>query len=191
MSSIQIIQKILAKTSGINSRKIRNGSVSESEIAKISEAISKLSELYFNILTKCHTIQQIEIEARRLKNQDKLDLLVIDYLQLIRNSGKFYNREQEVSDISRTLKLLSLELDIPIIALCQLNRNANRNEPTLADLRESGAIEQDADNVIFLYPNSDDENLVTVDLQKQRAGNIGKTNLIFYKAKSEFRNIAR
>ena len=136
--------------------------------------------------------QQIEIEARRMKNRKKLDLLVIDYLQLVRNIGNFKSREQEVADISRTLKLLSLELEIPIIALCQLNRNASRNEPTLADIRESGAIEQDADNVIFLYPQEEDNsNIITVDLQKQRAGNTGSFKLKFNKINSEFINIER
>ena len=139
-----------------------------------------------------NTIQQIEIEARRRKNRKKLDLLVIDYLQLVRNIGNFKSREQEVADISRTLKLLSLELEIPIIALCQLNRNASKNEPTLADIRESGAIEQDADNVIFLYPQEEDNNnIITVDLQKQRAGNTGSFKLKFNKINSEFINIER
>ena len=145
----------------------------------------------FTIITKASSIQQIEIEARRLKNKNKLDLLIIDYLQLVRNAGRFNSREQEVADISRTLKLLSLEMEIPIIALCQLNRNASKNEPTLADIRESGAIEQDADNVIFLYQLNPDNNLVTVDLQKQRAGNIGTSTLKFNKVNSEFLNIER
>ena len=144
-----------------------------------------------NILTKIRTIQQIEIVARRMKNRGKLDLLIIDYLQLVRSSAKFQSREQEVADISRTLKLLSIELEIPIIALCQLNRNASKNEPTLADIRESGSIEQDADNVIFLYQEDEENNIVTVDLQKQRAGNIGKSRLKFNKVNSEFVNLER
>ena len=150
MSDTQIITKMISKIARINSRKIRNGSINDEEVVKITKAVTEISEMNFTILTKSTTIQQIEIEARRLKNRNKLDLLVIDYLQLVKNVGNFTNREQQVSDISRTLKLLSLELDIPIIALCQLNRNASKAEPTLADLRESGAIEQDADNVIFL-----------------------------------------
>lgn len=121
-------------------------------------------------------------------------MLIIDYLQLVRNAGKFSSREQQVADISRTLKLLSLELSTPIIALCQLNRNAARNEPTMADIRESGAIEQDADNIIFLYPNDpEDENnyLVNIDLQKQRAGNTGKIQVVFRKTTSEIINIVK
>lgn len=192
MSEEQIIQKILSRRTKINSRKIRNGDLNDEEMTKVSIACSEITEIPINILTKTNTIQQIEVEARRMKNRKNMDLLIIDYLQLIRNIGNFKNREQEVADISRTLKLLSLELDIPIIALCQLNRNASRNEPTLADIRESGAIEQDADNVIFLYPQEEDNsNIVTVDLQKQRAGNTGSFKLKFNKINSEFINIER
>lgn len=191
MSEEQIIQKILARKTRINSRKIRNGDLTENEITKITIECGKISDLSISILTKANTIQQIEIEARKMKNKNKLDLLIIDYLQLVRNLGNFKSREQEVADISRTLKLLSLELEIPIIALCQLNRNASRNEPTLADIRESGSIEQDADNVIFLYQQDEENNIVTVDLQKQRAGNTGKTILKFNKVNSEFVNIER
>lgn len=191
MSEEQVIQKLIAKKARVNSRKIRNGSLEDKEIDKIGIACAKISVLPMNILTKVYTIQQIEITARRLKNRNRLDLLVIDYLQLVRNAGNFNNREQEVADISRTLKLLSLELEIPIIALCQLNRNASKNEPTLADIRESGSIEQDADNVIFLYQENEDKNIVTVDLQKQRAGNTGKSKLKFNKVISEFINLER
>lgn len=191
MSEEQIIQKLIAKKTRVNSRKIRNGDLTQEEIEKVGLACGEVSELPINILTKANTIQQIEIEARRMKNRDKLDLLVIDYLQLVRNMGNFKSREQEVADISRTLKLLSLELEIPIIALCQLNRNASKNEPTLADIRESGSIEQDADNVIFLYQQNNEDNIVTVDLQKQRAGNTGVSKLKFNKNNSEFVNIER
>lgn len=191
MSEVQLIQKMIARKAMVNSRKIRNGTLSEEELKNISLSAVNLSNLQFTILTKTNNVQQIEIEARRLKNRDKLDLLIIDYLQLVRNIGNFNNREQEVADISRTLKLLSLDLNIPIIALCQLNRNASRNEPTLADIRESGSIEQDADNVIFLYHKDEENNLVTVDLQKQRAGNIGKLDLKFNKINSNFINIER
>ena len=191
MSDEQLIQKILSKRTRINSRKIRNGDLTEEQIVELTNACMETSGLPISILTKANTIQQIELEARRMKNKNKLDLLVIDYLQLVRNAGSFKNREQEVADISRTLKLLSLELEIPIIALCQLNRNASKNEPTLADIRESGAIEQDADNVIFLYVDNPENDIISVDLQKQRSGNIGISKLIFRKANSEFINIER
>lgn len=191
MSEVQIIQKILSRMTRINSKQIRNGQLTEQELEKLSLACGKLSEMKFNILTKTSNIQDIEIVARKMKNNNNLDLLVIDYLQLVRSKSTFRGREQELADISRTLKLLSLELEIPIIALCQLNRNASRTKPTLADIRESGAIEQDADNVIFLYQEGTNENLVTVDLQKQRAGNIGTVKLKFNRLYSEFNNIVR
>lgn len=191
MSTEQMIQKMLAKEAKVNSRKIRNGDLTEEEINRIGIACAEVCELKINILTKIRTIQQIEIIARRMKNRNKLDLLIIDYLQLVKSSEKFQSREQEVADISRTLKLLSIELEIPILALCQLNRNAARTEPTLADLRESGSIEQDADNVIFLYQEDEEKNIITVDLQKQRAGNTGKIKLKFNKINSEFINLMR
>jgi replicative DNA helicase len=191
MSEEQMIQKILAKRTRINSRKIRNGDLTEEEVEKIARSCDEISQMPITILTKTSTIQEIEIEARRMKNRNIIDLLIIDYLQLVRNIGNFKSREQEVADISRTLKLLSLDINIPIIALCQLNRNASRSEPTLADIRESGAIEQDADNVIFLYQQEAEDNIITVDLQKQRAGNTGSFKLIFNKTTSEFRNIER
>ena len=191
MSSIQMIQKLIAMRTGINSRKIRNGDLNEKEIEEVGFDCMKLGDLKLNILTKINDIQKIEIAARRLKNRNKIDVLIIDYLQLVKNLGNFRSREQEVADISRTLKLLSLELEIPIIALCQLNRNASKSEPTLADIRESGAIEQDADNVIFLYQKNIENNIVTVDLQKQRAGNIGNIELKFNKRISQFQNLER
>ena len=191
MSEEQVIQKLLAKKARVNSRKIRNGNLESQEIDKIGLACAKISDLSMHILTKINTIQQIEIVARRMKNKEKLDLLVIDYLQLVKSIGNFKSREQEVADISRTLKLMSLELEIPIIALCQLNRNASKNEPTLADIRESGSIEQDADNVIFLYQENEESNIITVDLQKQRAGNTGRLKLKFNKLISEFINLER
>lgn len=192
MSDEQIIQKIISKNTRINSRKIRNGDLDDHQLQEVSDVCCKISELPISILTTTNTIQKIEIEARRMKNRGHLDLLIIDYLQLLKNVGSFKSREQEVADISRTLKLLSLELKIPIIALCQLNRNASKNEPTLADIRESGAIEQDADNVIFLYnDDKDNEDIITADLQKQRTGNIGKVKLKFFKHCSEFINLER
>lgn len=190
MSEEQIITKMISRLARVNAGKIRNGNLDDSEILRIAQASGKINEYKFSILTKCRTIQQIEIAAKKLKSKGKLDLLVIDYLQLVKNSGQFTNREQQVADISRTLKLLSLELEIPIIALCQLNRNAAKAVPTMADIRESGSIEQDADNIIFLYAQNEDSNIVIVDLQKQRAGNTGTLKIKFNKGNSEFVNFA-
>ena len=194
MSETQLIQKILAKKSRINSYKMRLGTLEHTELERIGKTSAEIATLPIYLTTKARTIQQIEAIARRLKNKNNLGLLIIDYIQLIKNKGKFSSREQEVADITRTLKLLSLELKIPIVGLCQLNRNATRQEPLLSDLRESGAIEQDADNVIFLYQENDAEmDLIdiTVKIAKQRAGGIGKVYMKFNKPNSEFKNIIR
>ncbi len=196
MSATQIAQKMISKVANVDSNKLRTGNLDITEQEKIAEAEGKISDLPFFINTKVRNIQEIETYARKLKNKNNLGLLIIDYIQLVKSSNKLNSREQEVAEISRTLKLLSLELKIPIIGLCQLNRNAARTEPTLADLRESGAIEQDADNVIFLYKENDNDNEKTVenviiDLQKQRAGGLTKVTVRFDKKVSEFRNLVR
>lgn len=194
MSETQLIQKIIARKTKINSYKLRMGTIDEKDFDKISKTCGEISELPIKLTTNLRDIKQIENFAKKMKNKEDLGLLIIDYIQLIRNSGKFNSREQEVADITRTLKLLSLELKIPIIGLCQLNRNAENKEPGLADLRESGAIEQDADNVIFLYQeNESTEPIVdvVVKLAKQRAGETGKVRMKFSKPNSEFRNIVR
>ena len=194
MSDNQIIQKMISRRTRINSYRMRIGTMEDEDMEKMVIAGTQISELPIHLITKARTLQQIENIARRLKNRKNLGLLVIDYIQLIKNKGKFNNREQEVADITRTLKLLSLELDLPIIGLCQLSRNATRQEPTLADLRESGAIEQDADNVLFLYQEKEDESSIvdiTLKIAKQRAGEIGKIYLKFNKTNSEFRGVMR
>lgn len=194
MSDKQIITKLIAKDTRINSTKMRLGTLDEQEQLKVVESGMKIAQKPLIINSNLRTVQQIEIEARKLKNKRNIGLIIIDYIQLIKSSQKFNLREQEVADITRTLKLLTLELKIPIIGLCQLNRNATRQEPMLSDLRESGAIEQDADNVIFIYQeeeNDDAAPVVTVKLAKQRAGTTGKVSMIFRKVYSEFVNIVR
>lgn len=194
MSEEQIITKLIAKDTRINSTKMRLGTLTDQEAVKVYEAGAELEEKPLYITSNLRTIQQIEVEARKLKNKKNIGLIIIDYIQLIKSSQKFNLREQEVADITRTLKLLTLELKIPIIGLCQLNRNATRQEPMLSDLRESGAIEQDADNVIFIYQEEETDAaapVVTIKLAKQRAGTTGKVNMIFRKVYSEFVNIIR
>ena len=191
MSQTQLIQKMIAKQSIVNSYKMRLGTLEEGDWEKIARASVQLSELNLTINTRVRTIQDIEVMAKRFKNKDQLDLLIIDYIQLLKSQGKFNLREQEVAEISRRLKLLSLEINIPIIALCQLNRNANTGEPTLADLRESGSLEQDADNIIFIYKENEEDSITTLKLAKQRAGDIGKVKVKFNKQLSTFVNLVR
>ena len=196
MSDIQLTQKMISRLAKVDSNSIRNGTLTEEDLTKVSEATTKIFELPIFINTKARNIQEIEAYARRLKNKEDLGLLIIDYIQLIKSVNKTNSREQEVAEITRTLKLLSLELKIPIIGLCQLNRNAARNKPILADLRESGAIEQDADNVIFLYKkdeNTENKSVedIIIDLQKQRAGPLTEVTVRFNKRISEFTNLIR
>lgn len=191
MSDTQIIQKMIARIGNVQSYRMRRGTLEDSDWERIANTAEELSKLKFNTNSSIRNIQELEVLARKLKNKDKLDLLIIDYIQLLRNKEKFNCREQEVADISRRLKLLSLELDIPIIALCQLNRNASNSEPGLADLRESGSLEQDADNIIFLYKEDSESDEITLKLAKQRAGQTGKIKLKFKKETSNFLNLRR
>lgn len=115
MSDTQVIQKMISRNTRINSYKMRLGTLENNDIENIARSGIELSELPIHLITKARSLQQIEVIARKLKNKKNLGLLIIDYIQLIRNKGKFNSREQEVADITRTLKLLSLELDIPII----------------------------------------------------------------------------
>jgi len=194
MSKTQIIQKLISKLSRIDSYKLRTGKLQEEDYIKIINAANEIKDLKLDITTNLNSIQDIEIYAKRKKNKENLGLLIIDYLQLITNKEKSNTREQEIASITRILKLLSLELSIPIIALSQLRRDGANNKPTLTDLRESGAIEQDADNVIFLYKDNDDEEQktvedITLDLQKQRAGGLVTTKIRFDKKISSFTNL--
>ena len=195
MSETQLIQKMLARISKVNSYRLRAGTLENKDFERIASVCGDLQGLPFHMISKIRTIQGIEVKARQLKNRNELGLLIVDYLQLIKSTNRFGSREQEVADISRTLKLLSLELEIPIVGLCQLNRNATKNEPSLADLRESGAIEQDADNVIFLYQEEGQEEVenpnVIAKVAKQRAGDVGKVKLRFNKMNSEFVSLIR
>lgn len=195
MADTQLIQKMVSRIGKVDSYRLKAGTLEESDFDRMAKIFGEIKELPITVISKIRTIQDIEVKTRQLKNRNELDVLFIDYLQLVKSSGRFGSREQEVAEISRTLKLLSLELEIPVVALCQLNRNATRNEPTLADLRESGAIEQDADNVIFLYQEEGQKEektpTVIAKVAKQRAGDVGKIKLRFNKANSEFVSLIR
>lgn len=152
------------------------GWLEDKDFEKIGEVASKASSLKMYIDAKSVTIQDIEAKATELKQEKKLGLVIIDYLQLLKSKNKFNIREQEVAEISRRLKLMSKNLNIPVIALCQLNRETEkRKRPMLSDLRESGSLEQDADNVIFLYVEEEEKIKqftinVEVIIAKQRNG---------------------
>jgi replicative DNA helicase len=157
MSSDQLVTRILAQECAIPSEKIRRGEIREEDFSKIVEAHKKLMELALFIDdTPALTVSSVRTRARKLKRQHGLDLVVIDYLQLLQGSNdkRNENRVQEISEITRQLKALAKELDISVLALSQLSRAVETRDdkrPQLADLRESGSIEQDADIVMFVY----------------------------------------
>ena len=175
MAYTQLIEKMISRRTNINSYKMKMGTIeNDIEWQKIADASQIIADLPITISTNVRTIQDIEYYAKTLKNQNKIDLMIIDYIQLLRDKDSFQSREQEVT----------LDLNIPIIALCQLNRNANEREPSMADLRESGSLEQDADNIIFIYQENP-ENII-LKLAKQRNGDTGKVKVKFEKATSKF-----
>lgn len=195
MSEKQLGNRMIARKADIDSHVLRMGWLTEENFAEIGKAAGEISEFKMCIDSKVSTIQEIESKAMQLKNEKNLGLIVIDYLQLLKSKNKFNNREQEVADISRRLKLLTKKLDIPIVALCQLNRETEkRKTPILADLRESGSLEQDADNVIFLYIADDEKNkskIINIDVivAKQRNGPTGTVRIEFNKKQMKFENV--
>ena len=159
MSVTQLCERIISSSAKVNLSKLRTGNIeSDTEWSNVFQTANENSIDNFLLDKTSRTIQHIRTKLRK----HKPDLVIIDYLQLLRSSEKHYSREQEVATITRELKLMTLEFKIPIVILSQLNRNAEGNRPSMADLRESGAIEQDSDNIIFLHePNEKDiDNLI-------------------------------
>lgn len=190
MSSSQLLQRLLAVQSGVGLQKIRNGFLDEEEWGRLGMSGGLLAQSNINIADLPNVnVLEIRSIARRLKAMNKLDMIVIDYLQLIKGTGRGDNRQQEISDISRSLKGIARELDIPIIALSQLSRAPEQRadrRPMLSDLRESGAIEQDADMVVFLYrddyynEDTPERGVTEVIIGKQRNGPVGTVKLRFF-----------
>jgi len=201
MSSQQLVQRLLSSTAQIESAKLRSGNFTMSDWQKLSSVGGELSNIKF-FLDDTPAINPLELRAkcRRLKREQGLDIVFVDYLQLM-SSTKGDNREQQISDISRSLKALAKELDIPVVALSQLNRGVEQRQekrPMISDLRESGAIEQDADIIIFLYRDEvyTKEKCVIpgvaeVILAKHRHGATGDVRLAFVKEYMQFRDIAK
>ncbi|HYQ48471.1 MAG TPA: replicative DNA helicase, partial [Thermodesulfovibrionales bacterium] len=189
MAKEQLVMRMLCSEAKVDSNKVRKGFINKrDDWNKLTNAAGKLAEsLIFIDDSSGLSVLEMRAKARRLKQQHGLSLVIVDYLQLMRGRGKFERREQEIAEISRSLKALAKELQVPVIALSQLNRGVetrggNKN-PTLADLRESGAIEQDADVIIFLYrdvkDDMDSRGRVIVDIAKQRNGPTDKITLTF------------
>lgn len=184
MSREQVAQRLLCSESAINSQKLRNGFLSDDEWRRLSIGLGRLGEAKIFIDdTPGISVMELRAKARRIKAEHGLGLVVVDYLQLMR-TRKQENRQQEISEISRSLKGLARELDVPIIAMSQLSRAVEQRQdrrPVLSDLRESGAIEQDADVVMFLYtePELEQNNLIELIVAKQRNGPTGNLKLFF------------
>ena len=200
MSRVEIGMRLLCSEARVQWHKVRAGMVAADDWGRIVEAAEILDPApLFIVDTGNVTIVDIRAKARRMKSQHNLDLIIVDYLQLMSSHQRVDNRQQEVAEISRSLKLLAKELDVPIIAVSQLNRDPERRtdkKPQLADLRESGAIEQDSDVVMFIHrdPLSEEDqarNAAEVIVAKHRNGPVGKITLTWLEHLTLFTNYAR
>ena len=198
MSKEQLVQRLLCSHAKVDAQKVRTGYLSHQDWPRLTSAAGKLSEApIFIDDTPGQTALEVRAKARRLKMQHDIKLIVIDYMQLMQGSSRSESRQQEISEISRSLKALARELKVPVIAVSQLSRaveSRTGNRPQLSDLRESGAIEQDADVVVFLFreeyysPSEENRNKAEAIIAKQRNGPIGSVELLFLKEWTRFDN---
>jgi replicative DNA helicase len=200
MSKTELCERLISCHSKVDSYKIRMGRIDTNEVDKMVDALGVFSSTgVFIDDTACQGMTRIAANARRLKMRHNIKMVIIDYIQLIEPENKREPRHEQVGHISRRLKFLAKELDIPVIALSQLNRNSEDREghkPRLADLRESGNLEQDADNVFLMYrpgmyDTSDDpaiQNVVEINIAKQRSGPTGEITLTYIKQFMRFEN---
>lgn len=203
MSKEQLVQRLLCSHARVDAQRVRTGYFSQSDWPRLTAAAGKLSEApLFIDDTPGMTVLELRAKARRLKAKHDIQLLIVDYLQLMQGTTFRSNdsRQEAVSEISRSLKALARELRVPLIAVSQLSRRAeNRDDrrPQLADLRESGAIEQDADVVALLYreeyytPTPENQGIAEINIAKQRNGPIGTIKLTFLKEYTRFENLSR
>jgi replicative DNA helicase len=201
MSKEQLAIRMLCSEARVDSARLRSGFLSESDWPKLTMAAGALSDApIFIDDTPAISVLELRAKARRLKADRGLGLVIVDYLQLMRGRSGMERREQEISEISRSLKALAKELDIPVLAISQLSRKAEDRpgrQPQLSDLRESGAIEQDADVIIFIYrdevynPDSDRKGTAEVIIGKQRNGPTGKVDLSFISEFTTFKDLFR
>ena len=198
MSSLQLGIRLLGCDAMIDAWKLRNGALQDDEYLRLTDSANRLSELpiYIDDSSALSSLE-IKAKARRLKKKDNISLVIIDYLQLMQSKKAAESRQLEISDISRSLKALAKDLDIPVLAVSQLNRKVEdrpNKRPMLADLRESGAIEQDADLILFIYReelyNRTEENRGKAELivAKHRNGPTGLVNLTFREKYTKFQN---
>ncbi|MFK7738950.1 MAG: replicative DNA helicase [Planctomycetota bacterium] len=201
MSNQQVIQNMLCCRSQIDGSAMRKGRITDQQYKRLQEEAAKLYEtpIYVDD-TPGISITQLRAKARRLKQKHGIDMVVVDYLQLMTGGGRFESRQQEISAISRGLKSIARELSVPVIALSQLNRdveNRDDHRPRMSDLRESGAIEQDADVILLLHrddyfnPTEENAGLAQVIIAKQRNGPTGEVVLRFFREYMRFENYTR
>lgn len=201
MAKEALFIRMLTTEAQVDSQRFRTGLLSEVDYGRLSIAMGKLSEArVFIDDTAGLGVLEMRAKSRRLKAEHGLDLLIVDYLQLMQGRGRFENRTQELATISRALKNLAKELSVPVVALSQLSRAPEARSdrrPQLSDLRESGALEQDADVVMFIYREEmyqetpENENLAEIIIGKQRNGPTGNVKLAFLKQQTRFENLTR
>lgn len=201
MSKEQLVQRMLCSHARVELQKARSGYLTQTDWPKLVTAAGKLAEARIFIDDSSGlSALELRAKARRLKARHNIDLIIVDYLQLMSSSSRIENRQQEISDISRSLKGLAKELSLPLIAVSQLSRAPEKREsyrPRLSDLRESGAIEQDADVVLLLFreeyynPKEDNKGITEIMVAKQRNGPIGSQNLLFLSEYTRFENLAK
>jgi replicative DNA helicase len=198
MSKEQLTQRVLCAEALIDSQRLRTGDINEDEWIKLARAMGPLSEapIYIDD-TPAISISEMRAKCRKLKIEQNLGLILIDYLQLMTGNGKYDSRQQEISEISRSLKGIAKELGVPVVACAQLSRAPEMradHHPIMSDLRESGAIEQDADVIMFLYrdeyyhPDTEKKNIGEVIIAKQRNGPTGTVELVWLGQFTKFAN---
>ncbi|MDD2920783.1 MAG: replicative DNA helicase [Anaerolineales bacterium] len=200
MSNEQVVQRLIAQETGIDSQRLRNGKLQENEWPLFTHAIEVFSDTHIYLDdTPAITPLQLRTKCRRLHMEYGVDLIIIDYLQLMGGDSRNDNRVQEVSHISRSLKVLARELNVPVLTAAQLSRAVEQRtdkRPVLSDLRESGSLEQDADIVMFIYrpdqyeKDTDKQNIAEIIIAKHRNGPVGSVELIFRGALAKFENAA-
>ena len=202
MAREQLVMRMLGSSGSFNLHNLRRGKLRAEDWPRLTQACERLSQAPIYIDDNSGiSVLEMKAKARRLKQQHGLGLIVIDYLQLMSSPGRVENRQQEISNISRNLKAMAKDLNVPVVALSQLSRGVEAradHKPMLSDLRESGAIEQDADLVVFIYREEvykpEDEtirNMATLIIGKQRNGPIGQLDLHFHKEYTRFADLAR
>lgn len=200
MSNEQLVQRLISQETGIDSQRLRTGKLQENEWPLFAHAIEVLSDTHIYLDdTPAITPLQLRTKCRRLHLEYNLDLVIIDYIQLMASGSRSENRVQEVSYISRQLKILAKELNVPVLAAAQLSRSVEQRadkRPVLSDLRESGSLEQDADIVMFLYrpdqyeKEAEKPNVTEILISKHRNGPVGSVELIFRPSMTKFENAA-